>query len=112
MDTIIYIDYHEEDISLDPRRSGEDKLIPPGAEVQIDWATWLGKEPSDDDRLELWVYVDPDGWEVMRVDGFNGDITETAKLGLTAEAAPSLVTDKLLDILTGQNPLPASDAQT
>jgi hypothetical protein len=79
--------------------------------MHIDWASWLGRE-LDDDRLELWVYVDRDGWEVMRVEGPEGDVTEVAKLGLTAEADPSLIAGKLVDILTGESPLSADNLHT
>lgn len=109
-DTIIHVDYHEEDISLDPRN--EDGYIPPRADMHINWAAWLGRELDDDDTLELWVYVDRDGWEVMSIEGPEGNVTEAAKLSLTAEADPSFVADKLLDILTGQSPLPADNPQT
>lgn len=68
--TIVHIDYHEEDISLDPR--DEDRYIPSGAGMHINWATWLGRELDDDDMQELWVYVDRDGWDVMRVGGPEG----------------------------------------
>jgi len=109
-DTIIHIDYHEEDISLDPRN--KEGYIPPGADMHIDWAAWLGRELDDDDTLELWVYIDRGGWEVMRIEGPEGDVTEVAKLGLTAEAYPSLVASKLLDILTERILLPADNSQT
>lgn len=73
-DTIIHVDYHDKDISLDP--GNKEGYIPPGAEMHIDWATWLGKELDDDDTLELWVSIDRDGWEVMRIEGPEGDVTE------------------------------------
>jgi hypothetical protein len=109
-DTIIHVDYHEKDISLDP--GNKEGYIPPGADMHIDWAAWLDKEFDDDDTLELWVYIDRDGWEVMRIEGPEGDVTEVAKLGLTAEADPSLVVGKLVDILTERIPLPADNSQT
>lgn len=46
----------------------------------------------------------------MRIEGPEGDVTEVARLGLTAEAEPSLVADKLLDILTQRIPLPTDSS--
>jgi hypothetical protein len=78
--------------------------------MHIDWAAWLGRELGDDKALELWVYIDRDGWEVMSVEGADGNVTDSVKFHLPAATDPSIIADQLHDILTGRRSLSSFDS--
>jgi|SRR5215475_2525032 len=103
-DTVIYLDYHEEDISV-----LDDRVIPPAAEAHFAWERWRGFADTDneDDPLELWVYVDSDGWEVARVHG--SDVT-TKRLPMSYGTSPTVVARALANLLTGRSDLSDCEA--